>query len=585
MSYQKEPPYLFLKIGDDVISQVKKEAYRKLSKGTYENVLPDMFRAIPRFPIPGDDMMAFATALKTECLVPDANFTNVKYSRIKNVMCASTPTLPTINPDFKYAIILRQNFAMGMTATLCEGITAILSGKSVKCSRRFFDGPTCTFNTEEFRSQPSKLAQNTSVVFTNTMELTDIKTMTKRIKEGKPLEGLGLKVYSSSSQLKNEDVAVNAMSRVEKLFTEFAGLLTLEHAIYVDNASYPNMILLSVPRIQGLIQTLNSDSNSEPGYPAVAEVIWCPKHAIFGTFRIGEDGAINCHINDPNESSLQAFETLVSRKQSEAIQRIKEVKRFAHLPNAKPLPQELQDLQDCDPSIGQPGGWCQTWSAFQAECEVLDSPLHAALIRIASNSKKVFLGSAETTLFPVYMTWDTEGQELARLFADYPEKLNTTEEVIDGKKKTLVEWGCALDRMVRCLAVRYFQFMLKTTSWKDDAKLLADHLNLPLNRSTAPAAPETPHATPPEEDEPVPGVKMSLTLCVVKLPLAKSNAEFYQGHPFRISGENRTHADLLKALNDNLRSKTPMENTYAEKWHGSCLRPCCFSCLASRAVS
>jgi hypothetical protein len=299
--------------------------------------------------------------------------------------------------------------------------------------------------------------------------------------QGKSLESLGVKVLPTISEHVDKAIASGALAAVKSLIEENPHYLVPGVAITISSAKYPRMVALSVPAVRDIIRHLDSDSTAELGFPAVAEEIECPHHSMFATFRFGDDGVVNCHINDPNESSLQTFESVVSTFQTDALAQVK-----AHEEHSLEVPTQPKFLQECDPSIGKPTGWCQTWSAFQAECEVLESPLHATLLRIASNSTFVWTGPEKK--YVVYMTWDEEGKKLARLFADHPERLNTAEEIIDGEKKTLVEWGCALDRMVRCLAVRYFKFMLNTTSLKDEAKLLADHLKLPFDELAAPAA-------------------------------------------------------------------------------------------------
>jgi hypothetical protein len=164
----KQKTSLFKRIRNDVSERVKSEAHRKLDRGSAGNVLSDMFRTIPSVPDLGADVIEFATALKGTCLISGFDFKDVVYANAYRIMCASTftPAPPSVQRSNMYAIVTSQDSTVGMTKMICEGITAILSRRSVRCSKRSFSVTTNTFNTEEFRSQPANSPQHTSVVFT-----------------------------------------------------------------------------------------------------------------------------------------------------------------------------------------------------------------------------------------------------------------------------------------------------------------------------------------------------------------------------------------------------------------------------------
>jgi hypothetical protein len=155
----------------------------------------------------------------------------------------------------------------------------------------------------------------------------------------------------------------------------------------------------------------------------VADVIFCKGHSLFCVFERRTDGGLVCWLNDPNLSSLQVFEAIVS-------------------PDA------------CFADQTESTGWCQTWSALEAEAHLLGSPIHDILISACTASK---LLKPAPDAEKVFMTSHPVGHFIAANFQppDFKGKLQTM--TLDGDK--YVEWGCSLNALVHCLAIRYVKFM------------------------------------------------------------------------------------------------------------------------------
>jgi len=544
----------FERITLDVSSKIYHAARTKSKSGETGNVLRDLmgrFKGMLPQPNPvppskaqgfhsaSTDFMAFAKNLKAMYTRPTATFDDLGASRTLALVCASTPTR-NVRPKakYKYAAITLKPLARGRASVvnmISEGIAAIDNKRhNVWCRQQNFNSEHCRFADEAASGNPKEATS--TIVFANNLDDEDaVIDMQKTIRDGRVADVMGV------------DQKKNALHDPETERTIGAGYLVLEplheaSAIMLNNVpSSATCVVLDVDKIRLILDTLRKKA-----LPAVACQVQCPQHAVFALFELEPDGTILCRINDPNESSVQTFEYIVSDSQHKAYvtAAAREHAKFLK-PGSRSIPEdvaffrrgledeakqsgkpnkaeiddqvyqyelrlwrdrtyryvnkdgkyadeffdktggkltkadglrtfadagELADAPYCQPDDDSPGGWCQTWSAFQAECTVLGTTFHDSLVRMASNSTRVEVSPG----YSVYATWDEEGKAIANLFAEDPSKLHTVAQ--DGK--TMLEWGCALDAFVRCLAVRYFTFTLGMTSLADDAQTIADAFSL-----------------------------------------------------------------------------------------------------------
>jgi len=145
-------------------------------------------------------------------------------------------------------------------------------------------------------------------------------------------------------------------------------------------------IVVNVTRLKAIIGALGK-------YPAYTEHVAIKNHAVFSFFEKTASGGLEYYYNDPNRSSLQQTEAKIAL----AVQ-----KRQRETPGAI----------ECKSKINAPEGWCQTWSAFQAECILSQSSCHDTLLRMASTMVRATVPPDKT---PVYGTADEDGIKLVKL--------------------------------------------------------------------------------------------------------------------------------------------------------------------------
>jgi hypothetical protein len=513
-------------VAADVEAIIRKAARRKQEIGGNGSVLNEL-------------MAAYGGGGETSTLLNFATFIKERYYRGYvdlrematvhpcDLMCASTPTNKKVKCPYTYAVVAPpKSGKANIVRMIAEGLRAIDGMRHpVQCRHRWFDFVHCRFN--DHAESGMGLADDSSIFFTN--------DYTTPIKKGDDVVGPNQRTNVSE----NPD-AVRAMLHVP-LFTKNYNMI-LADAITLDAVpDEATHVVFNVQKTMEILEALRSEKNQ---YPVIATKVDAPEHALFAVIRIEADGTIVCRLNDPNESSIQAFESMVSTHQEKAYasearkaqelflkpgeKDIKsDVQRFRYdLEKEKKVPEDkvdfyarlyeariqeershryvdedgdfadefydesgrllteddglisyenavekLTDAPECYHDYNSPGGWCQTWSAFQLECALRKNTIHDDLIRIASSSKKVQVRPG----YEVYATHDEDGKKLARLFAADPGKLH---KVTTDDGKTMMEWGCALDALVRCLAVRYLDFIAETTSLKKKAAVFADGFEL-----------------------------------------------------------------------------------------------------------
>lgn len=98
-------------------------------------------------------------------------------------------------------------------------------------------------------------------------------------------------------------------------------------------------------------------------------------------------------------------------------------------------------------AYGNPGGWCDVINAFEVECKLNGSDAHDELMRVVKSTRKM---EVDDGVF-MYATADPLGKEIARRFASLNETLHY---VADKTGRVFCTWGCSLDNLIRCLAMR-----------------------------------------------------------------------------------------------------------------------------------
>lgn len=163
-----------------------------------------------------------------------------------------------------------------------------------------------------------------------------------------------------------------------------------------------------------------------------------PGHTVFMSACKDAEGNVRISLNDPNYSSLQQVEQLLAKFQ--------------------PMPSKSGLLH--------PGGWCQTWSAFQLECDISKSNLHAELLDAFNNSRIVTFKGAT----PAYATDSEAVSRFIELFASKPIFRTSDAAEVDFSHGTLsrtelsgtwTAWADALTNFVRCLALRNLSIISK----------------------------------------------------------------------------------------------------------------------------
>ena len=427
----------------DVKAIVEAKALKIAKLNTKENVLTACFYPnIPNFPVPADNFIEFATSLKTftthACTLPEFDFSGVSQLHFPGVICASTSVRPVDDEIYTYAVVTQKERTLfnkiGILDMIAQGLACIKQPEqSINCSRQTYEATTNSFSVNQPQWSEGK-PMTAKVLFTNTIDNLDIDAISELLHKDKSLglDKVDLKLKNAEGKDVKE-VNRDAAHAFTMLGLYYANqtLVTVDdnYAIIVDKFDSPRVVVINVNRVKGVLNQFNL--GSECKYPVVAEEIKCPQHAMTLLFKMGDNGkTVMCHINDPNHSSIQQFEDATS------------------------------DLEE-SARLRTPGGWCQTWSAFQTECEVLGSSIHKKLVAFACNSQQVQFGKGTP---PVYATQDEDGIELAKLFAKDSHKPREIDVNIEGKLVHFCEWGCAFDFLVRCLAFRYCVFAVRTTS-------------------------------------------------------------------------------------------------------------------------
>lgn len=198
-------------------------------------------------------------------------------------------------------------------------------------------------------------------------------------------------------------------------------------AIATDDTDTPSVIIVNAGRAKAILDALTGRA-----YAAYVDTMYVVQHAVFNEFKL-DGGKLNCVVNDPMYSSIQGFENRVAKQQALAYKA--DNRAFK-----------------CEDEYESPAGWCQTWSAFQAECTLLGSDIHDTLLKIATDSGPLDAMYNES----VYVSHDKNAAFMSNLLN--PRKPKKLDVFLPSGPVSVVELGCCLDVLVRCLAARYCEF-------------------------------------------------------------------------------------------------------------------------------